>query len=224
MSHRKSIRALGSWWSQGIELVLSLHFSYGCCHPPCLVLGSAVTQSLPLRLQMVRSVNELQLFTVFFSFGSAASKWSRDYWQSKPPSACVGQPAPLNPSKHFSPEIGSGCILHVCVHVQQGATNSHTRAHTRTHTHTHTHIYTHTHRHTHNTEGIWAARQLRGIEARSICTGVTQMTINNTVLMTVAVATAHHVSSLVGFPPLRTCIILEGKHSSVFALIIHTFP
>ena len=103
-------------------------------------------------------------------------------------------------------------------------TRAHTYAHTRAHTHTHTHIYTHTHRHTHNTEGIWAARQLRGIEARSICTGVTQMTINNTVLMTVAVATAHHVSSLVGFPPLRTCIILEGKHSSVFALIIHTFP
>lgn len=50
-----------------------------------------------------------------------------------------------------------------------------------------------THRHT---EGIWAARQLKVIEARSICTGETQMTVNNTILMTEAVATTlsiHHV-------------------------------
>lgn len=45
--------------------------------------------------------------------------------------------------------------------------------------------------HTDTLEGIWAARQLKVIEARSICTGGTQMTINNTILMTEAVATIH---------------------------------
>lgn len=79
--------------------------------------------------------------------------------------------------------------MHVCVHVQQGAIDSHT------------------HRHT---EGIWAARQLRVIQARSICSGVTQMTVNNIILMTVAVTAAlsiHHSSGLVSFPPFLLAVL-----------------
>lgn len=63
--------------------------------------------------------------------------------------------------------------------------------------------------HTDTLEGIWAARQLKVIEARSICTGGTQMTINNTILMTEAVATIH--SSLLTacqFLSLQTCRLI----------------
>lgn len=80
-------------------------------------------------------LSAVQLVQYFLSWLSGINKRSCDYWQSKPPSACVGQPAPLNPSKCFCAEIGSGCVC------MSASTSS--RGHS-----------TPTHRHT---EGIWAA-------------------------------------------------------------------
>lgn len=63
--------------------------------------------------------------------------------------------------------------------------------------------------HTDTLEGIWAARQLKVIEARSICTGGTQMTINNTTLMTEAVATIYSPRLIAcQFVSLRTCCLI----------------
>lgn len=52
--------------------------------------------------------------------------------------------------------------------------------------------------------------QLRVIEARSICTRVIQMTVNNTLLMTVGVCnriSSHHFSCLVKFPKTFALVV-----------------
>lgn len=51
--------------SRNCAYSVSAFFIMGAVIPLCLILCSIVTQSLPLRQLMVRSANELQLFTAF---------------------------------------------------------------------------------------------------------------------------------------------------------------
>lgn len=133
-----------------------------------------------------------------FSIGSAISKRSRDYWQSKPPSVCIGEPALLNPSKYFCPELAVGVF---CMSTSTSSRGQPTPTHWG-------HL------------GNWV------IETRRICTGVIRMTVNNTKQLTVSFCNSVYSRFVVPrqFPTVCTCIILEGKHTSALAVIILKFP
>lgn len=66
---------------------------------------------------------------------------------------------------------------------------------------------------------FFASRQLKVIEAKRICTGVTQMAVNNTILMIVAVATSlstHLFSFPVRISPSALPVLFwRGKHAFV---------
>lgn len=144
--------------------------------------------SFAFRQQMACSVGEPISYSVL-SFACAVSKRCCDYWQKQTTLGLRRTAGSIKSQQTFLPQKNLAVdvcgfffffFFFFCLHPRPAEGNHlpHTQRHTQAHTHS---------------EGIWAARQLRVIEARSICSGVTHITVNNTIL-TPAAPSIHHFS------------------------------